>query len=81
MNHTKTVPGARFLKANILRPSTDLTTIETRLDIIELLLANNRVLTEIVKLLKQFPDMDKMLAGLTSVPKQVQHFITVFGQV
>lgn len=71
INHTATIPGARFLKANILRPSTDIVTIDTRLDIVEMLISHNKVSVEIVKLLKQFPDLDKMLSGLTSVPKQV----------
>jgi DNA mismatch repair protein MSH4 len=32
---------------------------------------NNRVFSEVVELLKQFPDLDKMLSGLTAVPKSV----------
>ena len=65
VNYTKTVVGARLLRANILRPSTDITTLEMRLDVVELLLSNNKWFTEIVKLLKQLPDLDKMLSGLS----------------
>lgn len=32
---------------------------------------NNRVFTEVVALLQQFPDLDKMLAGLTYCPKHI----------
>jgi DNA mismatch repair protein MSH4 len=33
--------------------------------------SNNRVCTEVVSLLQQFPDLDKMLSGLTHQPKTV----------
>jgi DNA mismatch repair protein MSH4 len=65
INYTKTVVGARLLRANILRPSTDIATLEMRLDVVELFLSNNRCFTEVVKLLKQLPDLDKMLTGLS----------------
>lgn len=65
INHTKTVVGARLLRANILRPSTDIATLEMRMDVVELFLGNNRCFTEVVKLLKQLPDLDKMLTGLS----------------
>ena len=32
---------------------------------------NNRIFMEIVALLQQFPDLDKMLSGLTHQPKKV----------
>jgi len=87
------VVGERLLRSNILRPSTDIVTINTRLDLVELFLrykqsglshiccvcfshslsgsSNNRVFTEVVALLQQFPDLDKMLTGLRHAPKQV----------
>jgi DNA mismatch repair protein MSH4 len=71
VNLTKTKVGERYLKSNILRPLTDITTIETRLDVVSIMLQNNRIISNIVSILKQFPDLDKMLSGLTSTPKQV----------
>jgi len=40
INHTKTVVGARFLKSNILRPNIDVSTIQTRLEIIIIIIIN-----------------------------------------
>eukprot|EP01035_Chromulina_nebulosa_P021418 gene21418-27744_t len=71
INNTKTVIGERLLRSNILRPSTDKVTIDTRLDLVEDLLNNNRVFTELIALLSAFPDLDKMLNGLVTVPKNV----------
>lgn len=34
-------------------------------------LRNNKVFCDTVELLRRFPDLDKMLSGLTSVPKQI----------
>ena len=69
INHTKTVVGARLLRANILRPSTNIATLQMRLDVVELFLSNNPVFTEVVKILKQLPDLDKMLAGISQTFK------------
>ena len=72
INYTKTVVGARLLRSEILRPSTDLATLQMRLDCVESLIGNNKVFTSLVALLKAFPDLDKMLGGLTvAKPKQV----------
>ena len=71
INNTKTVIGERLLRSNILRPSTDKVTINTRLDLVEDLLSNNRVFSELVTLLTAFPDLDKMLNGLVTVPKNI----------
>lgn len=71
INCTKTVVGARLLKASILRPCTDIATIDTRLDTVELLLRSNQACSAIASVLKLLPDLDKMLTGLTSVHKQV----------
>jgi DNA mismatch repair protein MSH4 len=38
INFTKTTVGARLLRSNILRPSTDVATIEMRLDAVGILL-------------------------------------------
>ena len=71
INFTKTVIGARLLRSNILRPTTDIATINLRLTTVEEFLRHNRVFTEVVTLLSSFPDMDKMLTGLVTVPKTI----------
>lgn len=71
INHTKTAVGARLLRSNILRPSTDIITINTRLDLVEDFIKNNRVFSEVVGLLSSFPDLDKMLSGLVAIPKNI----------
>ncbi len=70
INNTKTTVGARLLKSNILRPHTDAVTIETRLDLVELLLKGNKKFSEIVRVLTLYPDLDKLLTGLTTIPKK-----------
>jgi DNA mismatch repair protein MSH4 len=71
INLTSTVAGARCLRENILRPHTDISTIQMRHDIVDALLRNNRISTEIVGVLKKLPDLDKMLSGLTNISKKV----------
>ena len=66
INFTKTVIGARLLRSNILRPTTDIATINLRLLTVEDLIRCNRIFNEVVILLKSFPDMDKMLTGLVT---------------
>ena len=71
INKTKTIVGSRLLKACLLRPSTDVATINTRLDCVELLLKYNRSFGDIIDVLSKFPDLDRILTGLTTVPKQI----------
>lgn len=72
INYTKTVVGARLLRGEILRPSTDLATLQLRLDCVEALIGDNWAFLAIVALLKAFPDLDKMLSGLTvAAPKTI----------
>ena len=69
MNYTRTVVGERLLKASLLRPSTDLLTIETRLDAVESLLRASESHAEVAEVLCRLPDLDRMLSGLSSTPK------------
>lgn len=71
INNTKTVVGSRLLKSNLIRPSMDILTINTRLDIIELLLKNNNIYDNIINILIKFPDLEKMLNGLVTTPKTI----------
>ena len=70
INFTRTVVGARLLKSNILRPSRDLSTLQMRLDVVQLFLSNNRVFNDVTRHLKEMPDLDKMLSGLL-LPKYI----------
>lgn len=69
INFTKTVVGARLLRASLLRPLTDVASLETRLDMVEMLLKNNGIFNEVVEVVGRFPDLDKMLSGLCATPK------------
>eukprot|EP01038_Epipyxis_sp_PR26KG_P013442 gene13442-18022_t len=69
INKTKTAVGARLLRSSILNPSTDIITINTRLDLVEALLGDNRSFQQIVSILTEFPDLDKTLNGLVDKPK------------
>ena len=52
-----------------MRPNVDIATIQTRLDMVGILLERNKISADLVASLSSFPDLDKMLSGLTTVPK------------
>ena len=54
INYTKTVVGARLLRATLLRPLTDITTLETRLDLVETLLKNNKIFVHVADILGRY---------------------------
>ena len=56
-----------FDSSTILRPLTDIATIESRLDVVELFLRNPQPFSEVGAVLSKFADLDKMLNGLCSV--------------
>ncbi|OMH79465.1 MutS protein-like protein [Zancudomyces culisetae] len=62
MKHTRTAMGTRLLRASILQPSTNITTINERLDAVEELLAWENVFFGIQSGLKQIPDIDGILS-------------------
>ena len=69
INRTKTLCGARLLRASLLRPSAHKSTIECRLNALEKLLSHRQRSIEIRTLLGKFPNIDSALYGLTSTPK------------
>ncbi|KAG5192158.1 muts protein 4 [Tribonema minus] len=71
INRTKTSVGARLLRSNILSPSTDLPTLEARLDLVAFFLSSERVFAGTLEHLSRFADLDRMLSGLVTVPKAV----------
>ena len=66
LNYTKTIGGERLLRANILRPNLDLVTINTRLDFVEMMLQQEQYLLEISEILSEFPDLERLLSGLST---------------
>ena len=46
-----------------MRPSIDKVTIDARLGLVDLLLQNNTAFKNVLKVLGEMPDLDKMLAG------------------
>jgi len=71
LNRTKTKTGARFLKSQILRPSADLLTLQTRFKVVEMFTGDSGLMAQTAKLLGSLPDMDRMLSGVTQVPKSL----------
>ena len=60
INHTKSSVGAALLRKTILNPSTDIATIQTRLDVTEIFLKSNRIYAEVAELISKFPDFEKV---------------------
>eukprot|EP00904_Undaria_pinnatifida_P001084 jgi/Undpi1/10977/HiC_scaffold_30.g13278.m1 len=71
INHTRTAVGARLLRSTILGASTDIATIEERLDLVTFFLTMEGVFTSTLKILGSLMDLDRMLSDLVTVPKQV----------
>jgi len=69
INKTKTDVGAKALKANLLAPLTDRTTIEGRLDLVELLIARGgpELIDSIQTTLGCLTALDRMLAGIAVI--------------
>nr|CDS27090.1 mutS protein 4 [Hymenolepis microstoma] len=62
INYTCTLSGARRLRASLLEPPKDLTTIISRQDSVEELIAKPRTLLEIQNVLTKFPAIDSLLS-------------------
>jgi len=60
LNNTSTAMGARFLKSNILQPSTEVGFINTRLDAVEEFTKHEEMFFQVKEALKGFPDMDRL---------------------
>ncbi|PVV01235.1 hypothetical protein BB560_004358 [Smittium megazygosporum] len=67
INHTKTKMGSRILRLNILQPSTDLRTINSRLDAVENLLKNESRFFGLQAELKNLPDIDTIVNNIVHV--------------
>jgi DNA mismatch repair protein MSH4 len=68
LNETLTPMGSRFLRANILQPSTDAGLLEQRYDALEELTTKEEMFYALRQALKNFIDADKVLTTLIQIP-------------
>lgn len=68
---TKTSIGSRLLRSNLMAPPTRLDTITARLDLCDCFLEDETFFYEIMDLLSSLPDIEKMLAHMALVPREV----------
>ncbi|KAJ6701039.1 DNA MISMATCH REPAIR PROTEIN MUTS FAMILY MEMBER [Salix koriyanagi] len=69
---TKTTGGTRLLRANLLQPLKDITTINTRLDCLDELMSNEQLFFGLSQALRKFPkETDRVLCHFCFKPKKV----------
>ncbi|PCH33162.1 hypothetical protein WOLCODRAFT_93032 [Wolfiporia cocos MD-104 SS10] len=68
LNHTYTAMGARLLRANVLAPITEQSSIEARLDVVEELIQNENRFNDVKNALKSLHkmDFDKLICSLAA---------------
>lgn len=66
IDRTATALGARELRRRLMRPERRKQAIESRLDAIGALAADQRVLRELAARLRRFPDIERLLARITA---------------
>ncbi|KAK5050882.1 hypothetical protein LTR84_003441 [Exophiala bonariae] len=71
MNETLTPMGARFLKSNILQPSTDVEKIRKRYEALTELTVKEDLFFSVRSALKSFVDADRVLAALVIIPTRL----------
>lgn len=69
MDSTKTTVGSRLLRTNLMSPPTRTDTINTRLELVDLILSNADFFYSILEHLSDLPDVDKMLSNVALVPR------------
>ncbi|XP_033642505.1 mutS protein homolog 4-like [Asterias rubens] len=70
LNYTKTLAGARLLRANILQPPCALDTISLRLDVVTELTEQEELFYNLQSVLARFLDVDHLLSLCVQIPKQ-----------
>ncbi|CAZ85019.1 unnamed protein product [Tuber melanosporum] len=68
LDNTLTAMGARLLRASILQPLTDLSTLNARLDAVEEFTQHEEMFSQARQALKPFLDMDRLLTALITMP-------------
>ncbi|EQC41619.1 hypothetical protein, variant [Saprolegnia diclina VS20] len=71
IDNTRTTIGRRLLRQTILRPSCALETIQARQDVVGVFLNNPSLFFDVLEILPDFADLDKMLSQLVMVPKVI----------
>src|SRR5207249_4973303 len=69
LNHTKTIGGARLLRANLLQPPSSDTTISTRLECITELSEDEELFHRLQSVICRFTDIDHVLSICVQRPK------------
>ncbi|KAG0643376.1 muts domain V-domain-containing protein [Tuber brumale] len=68
LDNTLTAMGARLLRASILQPLTDFSTLNARLDAVEEFTQHEEMFSQARQALKPFLDMDRLLTALITMP-------------
>uniref|UniRef100_A0A7S3L9I9 DNA mismatch repair proteins mutS family domain-containing protein n=1 Tax=Amphora coffeiformis TaxID=265554 RepID=A0A7S3L9I9_9STRA len=69
IDKTKTVVGGRLLRTNLMMPPTQVDTINSRLDLVDLFLSSEDFFYAVLEHLSRLPDVDKMLSNVALIPK------------
>ncbi|KAK3876598.1 hypothetical protein Pcinc_018636 [Petrolisthes cinctipes] len=75
LRHTRTHPGTRKLRASLLQPMSETSTINARLDAIQYLAENCELFYTLQSILGRFPDIDWILSMCVQVPKEAISFM------
>lgn len=70
---TKTSVGHRLLRRTLMAPPNRLSTIETRLDMVQSLLADEDFFYQVMDHLEALPELDRMMSHMALVPKVPMH--------
>ncbi|OQR96790.1 mutS protein-like 4, partial [Thraustotheca clavata] len=71
MDTSRTSVGQRMIRQSIIRPSCDLRVIKARQQFVRLFLDNPSLLFDVVDILPEFANLDKMLTQLVLIPKDI----------
>ena len=69
IDHTKTSVGASFLRTNLMFPTTQIATIESRLELVDSLTSSEEFFYTTLEHLQALPGLEKMLTSLVLKPK------------
>ncbi|KAI9139759.1 DNA mismatch repair protein Msh4 [Paraphysoderma sedebokerense] len=70
LNETKTKMGLRMLRTNILQPSVDEGTLNTRLDAVAELLSNDELRSSIQSAIKDITDLDVIISNIIQIKQK-----------
>ncbi|XP_068214215.1 mutS protein homolog 4-like [Palaemon carinicauda] len=70
LKHTRTLGGARLLRASLLQPHADVATITSRHNALQYLVENPDLFFTLQSILGRFPDIDWLLSMCVQLPKE-----------